>query len=175
MWYPIPLTFSGSRSFERCVEYGVWLGLDVACYCRTCVVNFDLLQSLIYHFILFLPNLFLFSLSVALLQIDGVVTTVLAKTCTISTAIFAGTGLLSSATYLFCRRQLSNRQNREKWKKVRNRMISNFRKLLCVFNMQLQASEGPNGLTTAVFWTCLALPLTTLIWWVAFILAFPTG
>jgi len=41
--------------------------------------------------------------------------------------------------------------------------------------MQLQASEGPNGLTTAVFWTCLALPLTTLIWWVAFILAFPTG
>ncbi|KAF4615666.1 hypothetical protein D9613_012518 [Agrocybe pediades] len=58
----------------------------------------------------------LLPLSVALLQIEGVVTTVFAKTCAISTAIFAGTGVLSSAMYLFCRKQLSGGENREKWK-----------------------------------------------------------
>ncbi|KAF9552401.1 hypothetical protein CPC08DRAFT_822877 [Agrocybe pediades] len=85
----------------------------------------------------------LLPLSVALLQIDGVVTTVFAKTCVISTAIFAGAGILSSAMYLFCRRQLSSGKNREKWK---------------------EASAEPTGLKTAVFWTCLALPVTTLLW-----------
>ncbi|KAF9552405.1 hypothetical protein CPC08DRAFT_790222 [Agrocybe pediades] len=84
----------------------------------------------------------LLPLSIALLQIEGVVTTVFAKTCAISTAIFAGTGVLSSAMFLFCRKQLSGGENREKWK---------------------EASKGPTGLRTAVFWTCLALPLTTLL------------
>ncbi|PPR04161.1 hypothetical protein CVT26_003807 [Gymnopilus dilepis] len=85
----------------------------------------------------------LLPLSIALLQLSDVSQTVFVRTCTITTAIFAAAGLLSSGSYLFLRSELKNQGMRIKW---------------------VEASRHSATAESIEFWTFLALPLTSLFW-----------
>ncbi|PPQ82817.1 hypothetical protein CVT25_009195 [Psilocybe cyanescens] len=87
----------------------------------------------------------LLPLSITLLQIDGVVNTVLSRTCTISTAVFAAAGLISSGVYLFLRNELINNKNKTRW-------------------IQASQVETSYSIQSIEFWTYLALPVASMIW-----------
>ncbi|KDR69208.1 hypothetical protein GALMADRAFT_145609 [Galerina marginata CBS 339.88] len=89
----------------------------------------------------------LLPVSIALLQINGVIDSVFARTCTIVTAIFSGAGLLTSGVYLFHRQELKDEITRRKW---------------------AHASRHPSEMESIEFWTCLALPVISLIWSILF-------
>ncbi|KAF8886869.1 hypothetical protein CPB84DRAFT_1849988 [Gymnopilus junonius] len=85
----------------------------------------------------------LLPLSIALLQIDGVIDTVFTRTCTITTAICAACGLLSSGIYLFLKSEFKSQRTRIKW---------------------VEASNRSTALESIEFWTLLSLPLASFLW-----------
>ncbi|PPQ95841.1 hypothetical protein CVT26_015971 [Gymnopilus dilepis] len=85
----------------------------------------------------------LLSLSIALLQINGLIDDPLARYFLILSCIFSGGGLTVSSIYVAMESKLANIKVRDKW---------------------ISASRNPGSIASMDFWACLATPVSSVIW-----------
>ncbi|KAF9567666.1 hypothetical protein CPC08DRAFT_719311 [Agrocybe pediades] len=85
----------------------------------------------------------LLPLSIAFLQVNGVAENIVTRTLTLSAAVFASSGLLTSGLYVCNKARFQSKKLGKKWK---------------------QASENHRSSESVEFWALLALPLSSLIW-----------
>ncbi|KDR71057.1 hypothetical protein GALMADRAFT_214076 [Galerina marginata CBS 339.88] len=85
----------------------------------------------------------LLPLSVAFLQVEGVLERALTRTATLSSVVFSIAGIVSSGIYLSGKVKFTSKRIRNKWK---------------------EASSYPASAGSIEFWACLALPVSSMIW-----------
>ncbi|PPQ88913.1 hypothetical protein CVT25_009148 [Psilocybe cyanescens] len=90
-------------------------------------------------------NAMILPLSIAVLQINSIITTTFGRTSALMSIAFSCAGLLSSGVYVSGKLDLKHKKMESKWR---------------------EASREPKSAQSIEFWASISLPVSSLIWFV---------